>query len=349
MQLHHILVAALGSTAIGFGQCDLLNQNFNSVGLFTPISSVVSPVSGMTEWTSSQQGTAAEPTIASDSSGTFALRLGHPASISNALRSLNDLNLPPIFRLSFDFRTAVNGAVALTGSCTGVSLWFDAASNQIRFNSPGGPGVNLLPAGAYNSVDIYVDINGDCNVLVNGAMFVTAPWGCSLPTFLAVVATVPTANDLWIDNLCFTTQYAAGPPIGQSYCTAVPNSTGQIGNLEAFGSPIAANNGVSLVASSLPPYEFGLFLTSATPGFVPAAGGSMGNLCLGGAIGRYVQPGQVMNAGAAGVIALPIDLTQTPQGAGFVSVLAGQTRSWQVYHRDGVTSNYTRGLSIMFQ
>jgi hypothetical protein len=101
------------------------------------------------------------------------------------------------------------------------------------------------------------------------------------------------------------------------------------------------------------PNAFGYFLTSTTQGFVANPGGSMGNLCLAGSIGRYVGPGQIQNSGAAGAISLPLDLTQTPQPTGSVAIVAGQTWNFQAWYRDAVggsaTSNFTDGLSIGFQ
>jgi hypothetical protein len=142
--------------------------------------------------------------------------------------------------------------------------------------------------------------------------------------------------------------------IGTVYCApAVNNSTGNPSALSASGSAVASANNLTLEASSLPLNAFGYFLTSVTQGFVPGAGGSQGNLCLSGAIGRYVGPGQIKNSGLLGEFSLLLTLTQTPTPTGFVAVLAGQTRNFQAWHRDAIggvaTSNFTTGLSITFQ
>ncbi|MEM8711604.1 MAG: hypothetical protein AAGG01_11675, partial [Planctomycetota bacterium] len=57
---------------------------------------------------------------------------------------------------------------------------------------------------------------------------------------------------------------------------------------------------------------FGFFVTSQTEGFAANPGGSAGNFCLGGAVGRYVGPGQILNSGSLSQIELTIDLTQVP-------------------------------------
>jgi len=68
-------------------------------------------------------------------------------------------------------------------------------------------------------------------------------------------------------------------------------------------------------------------------------------------VGRYV--GNVLNAGAAGTYSLTLDLANTPQPNGFVSVTAGETWNYQSWYRDAIagvpTSNFTDGVSVLFQ
>jgi hypothetical protein len=93
-------------------------------------------------------------------------------------------------------------------------------------------------------------------------------------------------------------------------------------------------------------------LTSRTQGFVANPGGSQGNLCLGGSIGRYVGPGQVQNSGAGGAISLAVNLAQHPTPTGFVAVQIGETWNFTAWYRDTVggvaVSNFANGLSIAF-
>ena len=142
--------------------------------------------------------------------------------------------------------------------------------------------------------------------------------------------------------------------IGSSYCSVNPNSTGALGELEAFGLSAVSNNNVTLTASQLPAGTFGFFITSLDQGFVMNPGGSLGNLCLAGAIGRYVGPGQIMNSGPGQTFSLQLDLTQVPQPTGPVAVSAGQTWNFQTWYRDttpggAAASNFTNGLEVMFQ
>ena len=145
-----------------------------------------------------------------------------------------------------------------------------------------------------------------------------------------------------------------GGLVGTSYCgPAVTNSSGGPGEITATGSIAAIDNNLTLHVSSLPQSSFGFYLVSLSQAFTANPGGSMGNLCLGGAIGRYVGPGQIQNSGTTGEFSLALDLTQTPQPTGFVTVQAGQTWNYQCWFRDAVggvaTSNFTDGLEIAYQ
>jgi len=167
--------------------------------------------------------------------------------------------------------------------------------------------------------------------------------GTSNPNFPNILS--DTASQLVIGSL---------PTVGTSYCGGgPPNSTGVPGVILALGSATAAANDVTLSASALPANAFGFFIASRMQGLVAMPGGSQGNLCLGGAIGRYVGAGQIKNSGQTGTISLVLDLTQTPTPTGFVVVAAGETWNYQAWHRDSVggmaTSNFTNGVSVDFQ
>ena len=138
--------------------------------------------------------------------------------------------------------------------------------------------------------------------------------------------------------------------LGVDYCEAMINSTGQSARLRVEGSPYAASNDVTLRADRLPPGQFGIFLVSPDRGFVPNPGNSAGNLCLGAPLGRFVGPGQIVAASAAGEFSVAIDLT-LPLGSSPVAAEAGDTFSFtawfgldlrdrhqQLHERDEVTS-----------
>ena len=137
---------------------------------------------------------------------------------------------------------------------------------------------------------------------------------------------------------------------GISYCDpAVTNSSGQPGIISATGSSVASNNMLTVTASQLPTNQFGYVLASMTQGFIPNPGGSQGNLCLSGTIGRFLQ--QVQNSGSGGAFSINVDLSALP-GPLPTSVMAGDTWNFSAWFRDNnpaSTSNFTNGISILFQ
>lgn len=175
-------------------------------------------------------------------------------------------------------------------------------------------------------------------------------WGRDYPGQQAGWSRVPAPSNT-VANLGFSVKTIEGSNPGICAST-VPNSTGVAGALTTIGSQSVSDNSMSLAATSLPTQTFGLFIVSQQAGFVQNPGGSQGNLCLGGAIGRYVGPGQIMNSGQSGAVTLLIDLSNTPLPSGSVAIAAGETWNFQYWHRDNVagtpTSNFTDGIAVTF-
>lgn len=144
-----------------------------------------------------------------------------------------------------------------------------------------------------------------------------------------------------------------GDSIGTNFCMANLNSTGSAAEISAIGSSLASANDVTLQVSELPGFAFGFFIVSQMQGFVPNPGGSSGNLCLAGSIGRYVGPGQIQQSDAQGTFSLTIDLSSVPQPLGSSSVQPGDVWNFQAWYRDTAagqpTSNFTNGLEVSFQ
>ena len=141
--------------------------------------------------------------------------------------------------------------------------------------------------------------------------------------------------------------------IGTPYCASTPNPTGVMSELRAEGRRTVTDNDVTLIASALPSGSTGYLLVSGATGFSGNPGGSLGNLCLGAPIGRYVGPGQIGNSGTIGEISLALDLLSLPQPTGFVAAMPGDTWYWQLWHRDSSggqpVSNFTNGLAVTFE
>ncbi|MEE2941643.1 MAG: zinc metalloprotease [Planctomycetota bacterium] len=141
-----------------------------------------------------------------------------------------------------------------------------------------------------------------------------------------------------------------GPELGEPYCFAVSNSSGAFGVLNAQGTRFISNNDFSLIASSIPSNQFGLFVCSQTETFTGNPSGGQGFLCIGGNIGRFNS--QIASSGPFGVIPLVVDLNNLPQPSGFVAAQSGETWHFQCWFRDvnpSVTSNFTEGYRITFQ
>ena len=173
---------------------------------------------------------------------------------------------------------------------------------------------------------------------------------------LSTVDVVPTLDGFTVSggrmNLRAAADVIAGFDGGAvSYCTPTTNnSTGAPGLLSAEGSFDVALDDLMIHADQLPPGQATLFLVSRTQGFVANPGGSFGNLCLGGQVGRFNA--QVTFVDAGGRASLDVPLTALPEGAASVAAQPGETWNFQAWHRDlffgTPISNLTDGLSITF-
>ncbi|MEM6569221.1 MAG: hypothetical protein AAF957_12465 [Planctomycetota bacterium] len=140
--------------------------------------------------------------------------------------------------------------------------------------------------------------------------------------------------------------------ISAVYCRSNPNSTGVETCISASGSPVAAANDVTLIATNMPLNAFGFFITSRTQGFVANPAGSQGNLCLSGVIGRFVGPGQIKDSGLQGEIRLSTtsgewSVQAIPSAMGPYAAMAGITSNFQAWHRDvGGNSNFSSALTV---
>ena len=226
-------------------------------------------------------------------------------------------------------------------SCTG-NATISAGEVQNLGSLNQGPNSGLLNADPN-------DTNGPGDTILGSFVTGTFTRTTTEPLYLLIQGTHAASTNLRPHINAFQIRAITAGPIGTNFCMAAANSIGQTGTMSANGSLNVVNNDVTLTASDLPPNQFGIFVTSMIQGFVPGAGGtSNGNICLGGAIGRYTGPGLILSTGAAGTFSLPIDLTAMPQGNGTVAAMAGQSWNFQAWHRDsvGLGSNFTDGLEL---
>jgi hypothetical protein len=141
----------------------------------------------------------------------------------------------------------------------------------------------------------------------------------------------------------------SGLTIGSQYCAAAENSTGTSGFILAQGFGWSAGSSFQLTANDIPSNSFGHFIVSNQSGFVMNPGGSQGNLCLQGAVGRFNRPGEVMNSGPSGAFTLGVNSSEIPSPNGTVAIQPGETWYFQCWVRDiGPSSNFTSGVEITF-
>ena len=157
-------------------------------------------------------------------------------------------------------------------------------------------------------------------------------------------------NEAKLANGLVLSLVQAGRKVGAGYCNANPNSTGRTGEIVLSGSSSISNNNLRLTARFLPTNAFGYFLCSTSTGFIPNAGGSQGNLCLGGNIGRGI--GGIFSSGASGGFNTLANLNALPQPGGPVVAQVGETWNFTTWHRDSVggvaTSNFTNAEQVQF-
>ncbi|MEM8712581.1 MAG: VCBS repeat-containing protein [Planctomycetota bacterium] len=142
-------------------------------------------------------------------------------------------------------------------------------------------------------------------------------------------------------------------PLGTTECSpSVPNSTGVPAVLQAVGSADVLDQSLLLQVSGLPPSTTTLFLGARSAGFVAGPGGSLGNLCLSGEIGRFTRRADLGSSSASGTAELRADLRTIPQPMGAEAVMSGETWRFQAWYLDSAlgqgTSNFTDVVAVSF-
>ncbi len=220
----------------------------------------------------------------------------------------------------------------------------------------------LTGVGNVNADPLFVDVNARNFAVQAGSPAIDAGTNSGIPSGIVAdfngqrrrvddpaVADTGLGNAPIVDIGAFERTTA----IGRVFCVATENSTGLAARIDATGSEVLLDDDVTLVATLLPPSSNGFFLTSRREGFAANPGGSSGNLCLAGSIGRFVGPGQILNSGAAGTFSLVLDLGSLPQPAGSVAAQVGETWRFQAWYRDQTlglpTSNFTDGVALTFR
>ena len=338
------LLAASSATA---QDCSIEFEGFMGVPLATP-------VSFLSGWDSTPQAGLDTPII--DNSATFldieALRL-RANSVKTATRDV-PMGATGNYVLNLDVECddGVEGSFRLDcngGGAASILQIIGANGSTVLTNSQTNDSVTV--PGTTFSLTYMVDVGANYSLSVNGTLLVIAgAWptiACDTsPTITMQVEQAPnpiTSASLYFDNFCWGLENS----IGTNYCMANVNSTGVTAEISAVGSTGAVLNDVELRVQNLPPLGFVFMITSMTQGFVANPAGSQGNLCVSSSVGRYFPP---MNSGVQGMVALQLDLANTPQPGGAVAIMAGETWNFQAWYRDlGGNNNFSDGLEITFQ
>ncbi|MDF1838655.1 MAG: hypothetical protein P1V35_12365 [Planctomycetota bacterium] len=131
-----------------------------------------------------------------------------------------------------------------------------------------------------------------------------------------------------------------------SYCAAVPNSTGFVGQLNVMGSADVSLQDLTLNSTDLPLNVFGYYLMSPAQGSLALPAPSQGILCVGAPLYRFNS--SILYSGMGGTMSLGVDFNNLPQGQVFS---AGSVWNFQLWHRDmnpSNTSNTTNAVSVQF-
>ena len=132
--------------------------------------------------------------------------------------------------------------------------------------------------------------------------------------------------------------------IGYTCLPAAVNSSGQSAHIVASGSIIPGFDDLELTVSGLPSGQFGHFLMG--DGFaVSTPPGSNGQLCIqGGQIVRLIPP--ILSSGASGSFRAEIGTLNLPV---IGDIQPGNTWTFQAWFRDGIGSNFSDALSVLFE
>ena len=235
-------------------------------------------------------------------------------------------------------------AWAPIGTSSSISVGFDFAT-PMRLDQP-----ILLPAGTFGiclvndggGAHAYTNGTGSNETWtsVDGVISFTGGAGQNTP-----FTGTPFSPRVWNGGFCYDQVN-----IGTNYCAANANSTGSSASMSATGSVVVGLDTLVLQTDNLPAGSVGYYLASMDQGFSANPGGSAGNLCLGGTVGRGMGD-QVYSTGSGTIVApmgldLPFNLT------GRVAV--NETWNFQLWFRDidnagGSSSNFSDGYSILFQ
>lgn len=197
------------------------------------------------------------------------------------------------------------------GGPFGGQLWRTADGTtytQVVADGFGGAAAEIFPTMTFggelwaSTTSMLFEGSAACYKSSDGTTWTQAsPMGFGVPATPIATAAVEFQGELLAIGQSFVTGMSIwalrrSPPVGTSYCTSVPNSSGSAATLEASGDPSLSSIGFSLTARDCPPFTTGVFFYGPSRQNVPFSGGT---LCVGGPWRRTMGSTQVDANGSA--------------------------------------------------
>jgi hypothetical protein len=141
------------------------------------------------------------------------------------------------------------------------------------------------------------------------------------------------------------------PSIGQTTCSALPNSAGTVGECELFGAAVVGAPTLYARAAALPAHSLAMFVVSTGAGSIPLGGGGVGTLCLASPFVRFQSLARPTDG--SGVVSIAVDVAALPLGPAVV-VGSGTELHFQAWYRDtspagAATSRVSTAAAVTFQ
>jgi hypothetical protein len=246
-------------------------------------------------------------------------------------------------------------------------VWGNSGIPLGPFTTFGGGGANVVEGGSAGGLDLdplFVDPLGPDGVAGTGdedyRLSCVSPLIDRGSNALALGATLDLAgHSRFVDDPAVPDQGAGTAPIvdigpyefvcgcdhAETYCTALPNTSGLPASIGWSGSTSLFANAFTLLVSQGPPLKNGLFYYGPLETSVPWGDGIR---CVGGSLQRLA----VIQLDANGLGSFQVDFTNAPAGSGPHQLFPGDTSNFQFYFRDPVGGpagwNYSDALSVAF-
>lgn len=228
--------------------------------------------------------------------------------------------------------------------------------------------VNPLSSISFRPVFSAVDLVSDRRIAVKERRLEVGAFGITFAGGAAIATRFDGGTNSWVGRLIWS--FLPGGPgggsgfrlesrgfsvdprtaVGVNGCKGTVNSTGDRGFIQVFGNRDRFDNHL-VEGQGMPPFQFVLLVAGTQPVNSMPVPNSMGRLCIGGSLGRYNSA--LAPTDADGRVQITIDPQQIPGPSSLLPAQAGDSRYFQLWHRDldmgSATSNFTNSARVDFQ